>query len=343
MQSAEKLFSVIAKKAKDRPEFRFHRLYRNLFQPTYYHEYGEANLDPAYIDEMCHLLAREKYRPKQVVSTPKGKKFHLLLEYMIGRIMFALYPTPQHKAEIDQFSYLVEQFLKRLEQAECLCKITIPSYTFAPLFIKKIDDGRWWRLIKYLDQAGRIKHILQKCYRAALLQHVIQATEQMNITWLLYQDHLFFFGPKLSFATEHWKQIWQAASTERMDWRLEEKKEGVGSFFHYRWIVKKKTGKVQLLVPSRLLADSIRPFHRGGKPIAVNERLHLTVEEILRSYQEEKRQIIGCFRYASNRRNARKKFHYYHYRSLLLTLAKKEKISVKAIQKKYRERLRNYW
>ncbi len=95
-------------------------------------------------------------------------------------------------------------------------------------------------------------------------------------------------------------------------------------------------GQIQLLVPGEVIKEKIKKFTKNGKPTYINERVTLPINEMIAIYNAE---IRGLFNYYSIANNVSKRlyeFKYYHYFSLAKTLAKKHKISVKKVIRKFR-------
>lgn len=90
-----------------------------------------------------------------------------------------------------------------------------------------------------------------------------------------------------------------------------------------------------LLVPGDVIRAKIRPFSRNGKPIHHNARIHFSIPDLIRRYNAE---IRGLYRYYCMAADVNAKlgmFRYYHYHSLVKTIARKEKRSVKQVLDKY--------
>lgn len=94
-------------------------------------------------------------------------------------------------------------------------------------------------------------------------------------------------------------------------------------------------GTIQLLVPSKVIKEKIKPFTADGKSIHNNARVNLPVLDILSQYNSE---IMGLYNYyclATDVSTKIGEFKFYHYYSLAKTIARKEKSSVKKVIDKY--------
>jgi hypothetical protein len=82
-------------------------------------------------------------------------------------------------------------------------------------------------------------------------------------------------------------------------------------------------------------------FTKNKKSVHFGTRTNMTVNKIIMIYSNELLNLYDYYSLAINKRII-SKFRYYHYYSLLKTIAIKEKISVKTVMNKYREELKFY-
>ena len=92
---------------------------------------------------------------------------------------------------------------------------------------------------------------------------------------------------------------------------------------------------IQLLVPSKVVKEKIKPFISNGKSVHHNARINLPALDIISQYNSEIRGIYNYYCLATDVSTKIGEFKYYHYFSLAKTLARKEKTSVKQIIDKY--------
>ncbi len=93
-------------------------------------------------------------------------------------------------------------------------------------------------------------------------------------------------------------------------------------------------GKIILLIPSDTINEKIKPFSEKGKPKSCPARINNSVFEIIMQYNNEMRGLYNYYCLASDVGDKLNKFQYYHYMSLVKTIANKEKISTtKAVEK----------
>lgn len=101
--------------------------------------------------------------------------------------------------------------------------------------------------------------------------------------------------------------------------------------------VKKRltNGTIQLLVPNKVISDKLKMFTSNGKSVHHNARVNLPVLDIISQYNAEIRGLYNYYCLATDVSTKVGKFKYYHYFSLVKTIARKEKTSVAKVIDKY--------
>lgn len=94
-------------------------------------------------------------------------------------------------------------------------------------------------------------------------------------------------------------------------------------------------GTIQLLVPNNVMKEKIKPFVANGKSVHHNARVNLPVLDIISQYNYEIRGIYNYYCLATDVSTKVGEYKFYHYYSLIKTIARKEKSSVKKIIDKY--------
>lgn len=94
-------------------------------------------------------------------------------------------------------------------------------------------------------------------------------------------------------------------------------------------------GAIHLLVPGDVIRESLRPFVKGGKAIHQSARLNLSLLDLLARYNAEIRGLYDYYSLASDVSTKLGMFRYYHYSSLLKTVARKEQCSVAQVLSKH--------
>ena len=98
----------------------------------------------------------------------------------------------------------------------------------------------------------------------------------------------------------------------------------------------RRSGCISLGVPADVIRRRISECTKGGKPCARNDMVNWAVEEIMREFASE---INGVYNYYSLASNVSKRLYrlaWYHEGSMLKTIAKKERSSVRKVLRKYR-------
>ena len=101
--------------------------------------------------------------------------------------------------------------------------------------------------------------------------------------------------------------------------------------------VKKRAanGTIQLLVPADVIREKLEPFVRNGKAIHHNARVNAPLLDTLALYNAEIRGLYHYYCLATDVSTKIGKFKYYHYYSLLKTVARKEKCSIAQVISHY--------
>jgi hypothetical protein len=100
---------------------------------------------------------------------------------------------------------------------------------------------------------------------------------------------------------------------------------------------KKRTanGTIQLLVPADVIREKLKPFVAREKAVHHSARINLSALDLLTQYNAEIRGLYEYYSLATDVSTKIGKFKYYHYYSLLKTVARKEKCSIAKVLDKY--------
>jgi group II intron reverse transcriptase/maturase len=101
--------------------------------------------------------------------------------------------------------------------------------------------------------------------------------------------------------------------------------------------VKKRAANetIQLLVPGDVIQEKLKSFMRNGKATHHNARMNLPLLDLLTQYNAEIRGLYNYYCLATDVSKKIGKYKYYHYYSLLKTVARKEKCSIAQVLGKY--------
>jgi len=94
-------------------------------------------------------------------------------------------------------------------------------------------------------------------------------------------------------------------------------------------------GSIQLLIPSKIINEKIKPFTKNGKPVRRKDRVKDSVLQIIKQYNAEIRGLYNYYSLANNASKYISKFQYYHYYSMVKTIGNKHKLKVRKTIKKF--------
>ena len=129
----------------------------------------------------------------------------------------------------------------------------------------------------------------------------------------LSDKHVEFLGYEISKSKENTKQVVDT---------LGRKKRSVN-------------GTIQLLVPRKVIQEKLKPFRKKGKSYPYVARVNLPVMDIIALYNAEIRGLYNYYCLATDVSKKLATFKFYHYYSMLKTIARKEKTTVRKVIKKY--------
>jgi len=99
--------------------------------------------------------------------------------------------------------------------------------------------------------------------------------------------------------------------------------------------VRSINGVMQLLVPNDVITTKLKPFMKNRKSVHINKRLNFTLTEMISKYNSEIRGLYNYYCLAGNVSKRIGTFKFYHYFSLVKSIAAKHKISVKKAIKRF--------
>jgi len=94
-------------------------------------------------------------------------------------------------------------------------------------------------------------------------------------------------------------------------------------------------GSLQLLVPADVIREKLKPFVSNGKAAHYNARVNAPLLDTLTVYNAEIRGLYNFYCLATDVSTKLGKFKFFHYYSLLKTIARKEKCSVAQVIDRY--------
>lgn len=94
-------------------------------------------------------------------------------------------------------------------------------------------------------------------------------------------------------------------------------------------------GHIEFLVPGQVIRDKLKPFKKGRAAYPFKVRSQYPVLDIISMYNAEIRGLYNYYCLAADVNKKLEAFKYFHYGSMLKTIAGKEKSSVEAVIAKY--------
>jgi group II intron reverse transcriptase/maturase len=94
-------------------------------------------------------------------------------------------------------------------------------------------------------------------------------------------------------------------------------------------------GSLQLLFPADVIREKLKPFVSNGKAVHYNARVNAPLLDTLTIYNAEIRGLYNFYCLATDVSTKLGKFKFFHYYSLLKTIARKEKCSVAQVIDRY--------
>ncbi|MDR2700209.1 MAG: hypothetical protein LBC12_05305 [Nitrososphaerota archaeon] len=141
----------------------------------------------------------------------------------------------------------------------------------------------------------------------------LELNQQKTLITNLAQDHVLFLGYEIAKAHCNTKIA----------------KDSLGR------MKRSVNGQIQLLVPSQVIRDKLKLFCRCGKVYHFLARCNYPVLDITCMYNAEIRGLYNYYCLAINVGRRLSMFKYYHYVSMLKTIARKEKSAIGAVFGKY--------
>ncbi|SFI70290.1 reverse transcriptase/maturase family protein [Thermoflavimicrobium dichotomicum] len=372
MQRAEVILSLLGRKSKENPSFVFQRLYRNFFNPDFYlfaQKKLHIQVSADTIQSTLQKLRNEQYYP-QFLSREQSRISDIdrLVQEILYLLLRAIYePLFLRTTGGVNGDVAVIPFLHKIESlasgAHWVFRGKIRHFfsQMSPSLLlhqlsNKIQDGRLLELIRRFLQAGYIQppfgskdqklaFLLAHIYLQPLdvwMDHFADAyASQGKMKYIRHVDDLLIFvqGPK-SMAVECQQKL-MAFLDQQYRLELDPEQSQVISlreqlllFMGYH-ITRAKNGRLLYLVPQPVLQEKLRPFMKNGRPTHYSARIHLPVPKIISLYHQEISSLYNYYCFAHDVNKKLGKFRYYHFRSLLKTIASKEKCSMQKVIDKY--------
>lgn len=329
MQRADIILSILNQKANDK-DFVFNRIYRHLFNPSFYtDEYRNT--------EISNLI--EKLRTETFYIKNASSMQIQLLQLAIGKILKAIYLIN------------IKTYREALVETKNLCRYNkwivkvklkeniIDKNALINILKMKIDDGRFLNLIeKFIDSEHmQLQEIILDIYLSEIDKYMLEKFKNSYIRQgkeAICTSVNKKGAEKISLEIRNYlfdKLNIKAINIEIIYLDNKEKFRFLG----YNVIRDNKEKKIQLSVPIEVVNNRLEMFMKNGKAVHCSPRINLSVTELIKTYNIE---IENLYKYYSLAIDVNKKlgrFKFYHYSSLIKTIARKEKSSVKKVIEKY--------
>lgn len=350
MQTAKVILSLLSQKARKRPHFVFRRLYRYLYHPELLKLVTKqvSNECLPYNDYQT-LITKLK---NEVYIVGENSNQDLILAKLLYVILDAIYgarrATNQWKPQ-DLLDHALQKIKRQYLIKEALqFNISFHPNTLSTILKSRIVDGRLIHLLACFlqkpEEHPQLSHLLEELF-LIFIQQALKESERQFLTPVLYQQQFLLFFTKDSTISaidlkEKINYQIDMGNFEIFDFTEKQKKRM--KFYGLDIVQDQKLfHRLLLLIPHREIWNKLRPFTSKGKAVSVTDRLHLSVDKIIRCYQQEAREIKQRYQLAHNSYQKIRLFTYFHQRSLVQTLAQKLQKSPKQIRKKYRQQLRS--
>jgi group II intron reverse transcriptase/maturase len=401
MQSAEVVLSMLAQKAAQNSEFVFDRLYRNLFNPSFFMlayrnlSAREGNMtvadsfNTAQVEKLIDALKRETYKPgpaRKATNPRKDDVFRAtdrasfsdaLVQEVVRLLLQAIYEPwftdsshgfrpnrschtalVQIKTTCKGADWVIEGDIKDFFE-------TISHNKLRTILSRRISDGRFLNLIdQFLNtgdgesqrahgnsQGSIIGSILMNIYLhdfdvlmgKLCVQYtryaddfVIIVTGDKALAERIGEEGRIFLQQELQLTLD----LAKSRPTNLTDRNVcflgyEIAKTRETSAISTNFPGARKREPIQLLVPGDVIHKKLEPFVANGKAVHHNARVNLPLLDLLTQYNAEIRGLYDYYCLATDVSTKLGKFRYYHYYSLLKTVARKEQCSIASVLSTY--------
>jgi hypothetical protein len=366
MQRADIVLSILSQKSFENRNFILNRVYRNLFNKTLYAEVIANNtrtlISEDSIQEIIDALKHEKLN--EIFTS--NQKVQMIVNVMCN-ILRAIYNPlflgdyKEHSLKINQshFLFLKMKYIKeRFKTNVWFLKMKIEMDASEILNSKvisfmeeKVKDQRFLflveKMIKWMNENPKIeetipfKDLLIEILCLSFLSKDEREKEDYCIhrnEMILPLEHKKNDSSKMKQDAEDFLKRFQREHKEIQVSLLNIQDKGM-EFANF--LMKRRSkDQIDFLIPYGVIHEKLKPFLKNEKPVHYNHRLHLSVEKIHQEFEKDLKELQENYYMTENYNIRIKKFKYYHQLSLLKTIARKEKTSVKKVKKKYKKTLK---
>lgn len=366
MQGAEVILSILDEKSSKDRNFLFKRLFRILFNTELYDCLSSdlkntlENKDLVSISENL-----KKERLKDIFSCNEHAK---VVCELTTKILDALYEPlcrSKYYEEDVKFKNVNNRFLfmkKNFSKIKYFLEVFIEDVDLKvieqqidKILAIKIDDGRFISLVKknieyFCERDERQAFLLKKVLNHALLHYICQKIIDKNnfkeeFSYCIYNESLIFGIRLRREKVLELKEIFKRElnllfknTKTRVGVELKDIQSKKLMFAGFE-ITKSKDDKIFYLMPLEAVNEVLNPFLKDGKPVHFNSWINLSVNRIIANYKGKINHIESYYMGTDNFAKRMKRLKFYLQLSLLKTIARKEKISIKKVLQRYGKNL----
>ena len=226
------------------------------------------------------------------------------------------------------YKFLVAGYMKEKKDCDTLSEISHRKSLASILiniYLYKFD--------KYMNEEFR-----QAEYTRYLDNFIIFTFENRDLSEYMVSDVISFLQDKLNIKVTE-KEIFMIDLNKRrarfLGYEIAKLKCNYNDNKNCKHEEKRDSGIIQLLIPADVIRKRIKPLMLNGKSIHNSSRINLPIFKIISLYNREIIELYNYYSLASDVNIKIRKFKFYHYLSLVKTLARKEQISVKQVLNRY--------
>lgn len=326
----------------NREDYRFKRLFRNLYNPLFYKMFLTTS-DEQYRNQLPSLISKLQhgnYRPNDYVCRNCSDQ---LIAQCVEAILLAIYTkttkeTNLHKRIFTPILQSTWLFSGQIERQDKPINLNFLK--------KKISDTKFLTLIKQLERAGYLRSLLLHLTCIDVDGEISRIFPE--IAYVRVKDCILIGANCTKQMALSYQEVLMKMLEEKYGLRYNVKGKNIYHrkepipFRQYMLQLSLQTGDVTFFIGKEALIRQLRDWHvirigRRGEVISIHRPylLNLSERDIIALYQREYRKITSYYRYASNRGLLRL-CHQYMRESMLKTLAYKYKTTVKKIAKSLR-------
>lgn len=330
MQRAEVVLGALRKRAERAPVA--YRLYRHLFNPELY---GDAGSDPGEVHGIIRLLRAESYHPGPRSDSHRRDG---LVEQVLGRLLAAVFQLDWPRLEDGEARQGLLAALRGMQPARWVLvgevgdvPATWSEEAVCETLGKRVRDGRLLELCRRFFRAyGHRSMPVKVC-----LELRLTAVDRLVGTLAEVAGYARL-GSSFIIASHDRPGRLREALDGLPGIRLELLDMSRAGRRIMGYQVVRGPSSFRLRVPAGGVRERLQGFVRGNRAVRRPDRLGMTAEAMIALYRAELVRVAAEYDLAEGGLRHLARFRHYHLGSLLLTLASKERSSVRTAVTRYR-------